>query len=170
MKVELTRLTEEHTDCILRWRADPAVAGWLCSPAPPTREEHLAWLKTLGEKRLEFVIHALPERVPVGTIGLSQINRFHRTAEYGILIGESAYRGRGIALAASVCVLNFAFGELKLHRVFLHVMAHNEAAIRLYDRIGFKREGVLREHVLVGGSFRDVVMMGILDTEWPRLP
>ncbi|HMO04545.1 MAG TPA: GNAT family protein [Kiritimatiellia bacterium] len=168
--VELIPLAEEHTECVLRWRADPEVARWLCSPAPPSREEHLAWLKTLGEKRIEFVILALPERVPVGTIGLSQIDRCHRNAEYGILIGESAYRGRGIALAASGRILDFAFGRLALHRVFLRVMAHNEAALRLYDRIGFVREGVMREQVIIGGVPRDIVVMGILESEWARQP
>lgn len=164
--VALVPLAVEHTDCVLRWRSDPEVARWLFNPVAPSREEHLAWLQTIGEKRIEFVILALPERVPVGTIGLSQIDRCHCNAEYGILIGESAYRGRGVARTASAKILDFAFGELALHRVFLRVMAHNEAALRLYDRIGFVREGIMREHANHGGVFRDVIIMGMMETEW----
>ncbi len=170
IEVELVPLAEEHTDFILRWRANPEVARWLCSQAAPSREEHLAWLKTLGDKRVEFVILALPERLPVGTIGLSHIDPLHRNAEYGILLGEPSFRGRGIAQAASKKILKFAFRELALHRVFLRVMAHNDAALRLYDRIGFVREGVMREQVIIGDVPRDIVVMGILESEWVCRP
>ncbi len=167
--VELIPLAEEHTELILRWRADPVVARELFSPRAPTRAEHLAWLKILGEKRVEFVIMAQPERQPIGTIGLSQIDRYHRSAEYGILLGETAFRGRGFAQAASVALLNLAFGTMALHRVGLRVFADNAPALRLYERIGFRREGVLREPMRGEHGYRDVVMMSLLESEWPPL-
>ena len=165
-RIELVPLSELHTDYILRWRSDPAVANWLCSPRPPTRDEHLAWLKTLGEKRREFIIAVKPENTPVGTIGLSQIDTCHRHAEYGILIGDASFRGRGLAQAASSLILDFAFRTLNLHRVYLRVLAQNESAIRLYERVGFKHEGVMRQHTFMAGKPCDVVMMGILEPEW----
>ncbi|HMP74766.1 MAG TPA: UDP-4-amino-4,6-dideoxy-N-acetyl-beta-L-altrosamine N-acetyltransferase [Kiritimatiellia bacterium] len=166
--VELVSLAEEHTELILRWRSDPVVARELFSPRAPTRAEHLAWLKTLGETRVEFVVMTHPERQPIGTIGLSQIDRYHRTAEYGILLGEPAYRGRGFARAASEAVLNLAFGTMALHRVGLRVFADNGPALRLYERIGFRHEGVLREQLRGEHGYRDVVIMSLLESEWPR--
>jgi pseudaminic acid synthase len=164
--VKLVPLGEEHTDLILRWRHDPVVAHELFSPRPPTRAGHLAWLKTLGEARREYVIVSLPDETPVGTIGLSQIDRHHLTAEYGVLLGQATYRGRGLARAASEAILRIAFEELGLHRLTLRVFADNAAALRLYERIGFCREGVLREHALGEAAYRDVVVMGILESEW----
>lgn len=165
VQVELEPLAERHTECILRWRSDPVVARELFSVRAPTREEHLAWLKTLGERRREFVILAGPERRPVGTIGLSQIDPHHGHAEYGVLLGEEG-RGRGYAGAASQLLLARAFGDLRLHRVYLRVFADNAAALRLYERLGFRCEGVLREHGRGPGGYRDVVMMGLLEAEW----
>lgn len=165
-QVELTPVTTAHTDAILRWRADPDVASEMFSARPPTREEHLAWLATLGEKRREFVILALPERVPVGTIGLSQIDHVHGNGEYGVLLGEPAYRGRGYASAASRLLLQMAFAEWGLHRVSLRVRAHNERALRLYESMGFRPEGVLREQARCGTGYEDVVIMGLLESEW----
>ncbi len=165
-QVELTPVTQAHTDAILRWRADPDVARELFSERPPTREEHLAWLATLGERRREYVILALPERVPVGTIGLSQIDHVHRNAEYGILLGEPAYRGRGFARAASRMLLQTAFADWGLHRVSLRVRDRNERARRLYESMGFRLEGVLREQARRGAGYEDVLIMGLLESEW----
>jgi len=166
VSVELIPVSVEHTDLILQWRADPVVAESLFSPRPPTREEHLAWLKNLGEKRREYVICAFPGKVPIGTIGLSQIDQYHHNAEYGILIGDDKFRGRGYAMAASRHILRIAFVDLHLHRVGLRVMAKNDAALKLYERAGFKREGLLRENVMVQDRYEDVVLMGILEAEW----
>jgi len=95
----------------------------------------------------------------VGTIGLSHIERTHRRAEYGILIGEPGARGKGLAAEASRLLLDYAFRVLGLVRVYLHVFHDNEAAIRLYERVGFAREGLLRRHVSKRGRSRDVVVM-----------
>lgn len=165
-RVALRRMTAEDTDTVLRLRADPGVLAQLFSDTPPTREEHLSWLAGVDARgdRHEFVIVERRTGRVVGTIGLSQIDRRHRRAEYGVLI-EPGARGNGLASEASRLLLQYAFRELRLHRVFLHVFADNEPALRLYDRLGFKTEGCLRQHVAKGNRMRDVIVMAILAPE-----
>ena len=166
-RVSLRRMTVEDTDTVLRFRSDANVLMQLFSDAPPTREMHLRWLADVeaGGDRREFMIVERESGRAVGTIGLSQIDRRHRRAEYGVLIGEPAARGKGLAAEASRLLLRYAFGELGLHRVFLHVLAENEPALRLYERLGFKTEGCLRQHVSKAGRLRDVIVMAVLATE-----
>jgi UDP-4-amino-4,6-dideoxy-N-acetyl-beta-L-altrosamine N-acetyltransferase len=166
-RVTLRRMTVADTDTVLRWRRDASVLTQLFSDAPPTREAHLRWLADVEARgdRHEFVIVERESRRAVGTIGLGQIDRRHRRAEYGVLIGEPDARGKGLAAEASRLLLRYAFGELGLHRVFLNVLADNEAALRLYERLGFKTEGCLRQHVSKGGRLRDVIVMAVLATE-----
>jgi UDP-4-amino-4,6-dideoxy-N-acetyl-beta-L-altrosamine N-acetyltransferase len=168
-RVSLRRMAAEDTDVVLRLRAEPGAHGQLFSDAPPSREAHLRWLGQLQARgdRHEFVIVDLESARIVGTIGLSHIDRRHRRAEYGVLVGEPDARGKGLAAEASRLLLQYAFGELGLHRVFLHVFLDNEPALRLYERLGFKTEGRLRQHVCKDGRFRDVVVMAILATEAP---
>jgi UDP-4-amino-4,6-dideoxy-N-acetyl-beta-L-altrosamine N-acetyltransferase len=165
-EVTLIPLDDTHTDRVLAWRADPIVSRELFSPLPPSREGHLAWLKTLGDSRREYLILAGAEMTPIGTIGLSQINQHHRHAEYGIAIGDRNYRGRGFAQAASHALLRIAFRNLRLHRVGLRVFADNPPALRLYERLGFHREGLLRDMIWSQNRFRDVVVMSLLESEW----
>lgn len=163
-RVVLRPVDERDTDDVVRWRAEPAVAAQLFSERPPTRAEHLAWLARLrpdGDRR-EFIIVERAAGRAVGTIGLSQLDRRYRRAEYGLLIGEPAARGKGMAAEASRLLLQHAFTALGLNRVYLHVLADNDAALRLYGRLGFASEGVLREHVYKDGRFRDVVVMGMV--------
>ena len=63
-------------------------------------------------------------------------------------------------------MLDHAFNQLDLHRVFLFVLDFNPRAIRAYEKVGFKKEGVFREHGYRNGEYCDDHVMGILESEW----
>jgi len=65
-------------------------------------------------------------------------------------------------------ILRYAFDELNLHRVFLQVFSFNQRAINLYEKIGFKQEGQFRQALYRGGKWHDIVVMGILSTEYKQ--
>ena len=149
---------------VVRLRSDPEVQSQLFSARPPTVDEHLRWLADVEARgdRHEFLIVERASGRSVGTIGLSHIDPAHRRAEYGVLLGDPAARCKGLASEASRLLLDYAFRTLGLVRVYLHVLADNEDALRLYERVGFAREGLLRRHVFKGGRFCDVVVMAVL--------
>jgi RimJ/RimL family protein N-acetyltransferase len=62
--------------------------------------------------------------------------------------------------------LDFAFRELNLHRICLTVFSYNPAAIKLYESLGFTREGVYREHLQRDGQRHDMILYGLLRREW----
>jgi len=152
------------TDDVIRMRSEASVLSQLFSAAPPTREEHLGWLERIQkqEDRQEFVIVERRTGRTIGTIGLSNIDRRHQRAEFGILIGASDARGKGFALEASQLLLDYAFNKLGLHRIYLFVFPENEAAIQLYQKLGFQQEGLLHQHVFKDDRFRDVVVFALL--------
>ncbi|WP_181871186.1 GNAT family N-acetyltransferase [Sphaerisporangium album] len=92
------------------------------------------------------------------------------SARVGMVLVSPASRGRGHGAAIMEAALRLAFEKLGVHRVDLGVYLHNAAAIRLYERLGFVREGVHREVTLVGGEWWSSMNMSILAHEWrPRL-
>ena len=63
-------------------------------------------------------------------------------------------------------LLNFAFKDLNLNRVYLHVFETNERALRFYEKCGFIKEGVLRQAAYIDGHYLNVLVMAILETDW----
>ncbi len=164
-RVQLRPMTLADTADVVRWRSDPFVIESMFSDEPPTSESHTRWFEQLQLRgvRQEFIIVERATGRAIGTIGLSGIDRLHRRAEYGILIGEADVRGQGYAREASALLLDYAFNELQLHRVYLLAFADHSAALKLYQRLGFQIEGTLRDHMYKRGAFRDVIMMAILN-------
>jgi diamine N-acetyltransferase len=166
-RVLLRRMSRADAADVVRMRADPEVQAQLFSARPPTMEEHLRWLAEMEARddRHEFMIVERTSGRSVGTIGLSHIDRANRRAEYGVLLGEPDARGKGLAAEASRLLLAYAFGTLGLRRVYLHVFAGNGDALRLYRRVGFQTEGILRQHIRKGCEFLDVTVMAALADE-----
>lgn len=85
----------------------------------------------------------------------------------GILIGDMAWRGKGIAVEAKRAAISDLFDRLGVHRVTSWVNARNFASLHMTMRIGFKQEAQMREQaVLMDGSRADFLGFGILRSEW----
>ena len=101
----------------------------------------------------------------VGTCTLSQLDSTNRRAELGFALGK-AFWGRGYMAAALPAVIEFAFGQLGLQRLFADVDPRNAPSIRALEGLGFRPEGILREHYLAQGEPQDAVVYGLLRREW----
>jgi RimJ/RimL family protein N-acetyltransferase len=82
---------------------------------------------------------------------------------------NAAARGRGYAHEAMVALLNYAFGERNLHRVYLDIDPENSASIRLAQRLGFRWEGHFKQSFLRSGVYYDSVFYAMLASEWRTL-
>lgn len=100
----------------------------------------------------------------IGGVTLFAIDRAHRRAEIGYALA-AAHWGRGHARAAMALVIGHAFGKLGLHRLEADIDPRNEASCRLVERLGFRREGLLRERWQVGGEVCDSALYGLLERE-----
>ena len=101
----------------------------------------------------------------LGTISLKNISLIDENAEYAVVIRPSM-QGKGIALNASKQLLEKAFLDYHLNKVYLTVLEDNKNAIKLYDKLGFKKEGLLRKHVVSEGQFKNWLLYGLLKDEY----
>lgn len=164
----LKLIDEEDAKDIVKWRNQIEVINNLFSYKGITLSEHKNWFEGYlkDNSRIEFVIFVKEDNKKIGTIGLSNIDYKNQKAEYGILIGENAEWGKGYAEEASFAIINYGFKELNLNKIYLHVFKANIKALRLYNKLGFIEEGILRRHIFKNGDFKDVVVMSILRGEW----
>jgi RimJ/RimL family protein N-acetyltransferase len=100
----------------------------------------------------------------IGNIKIDPINFKHGWGEYGILIGDQSYWGKGVGFEVSNAVIDFCFeGNLKLRKINLGVRAENIAAITLYNKLGFEIEGIYKKHSVTTSGFDDVLRMAIFN-------
>jgi [ribosomal protein S5]-alanine N-acetyltransferase len=167
-KVLLRALHRSDAPELVRQLGDPAVRRGLRLDRAPTLEEELALVERLGASAedLVFGICARDGGRLLGVVGLHQVDRDSCHAQLGIFIGDPAQWNRGYGTEATRLAVAHAFGAMRLNRVWLHVFADNPAAIRVYEKLGFRREGVLRQHQRRGAAWVDVVAMAVLRGEW----
>lgn len=169
-KTRLTALTSADLSHIARWWEDSYfLRNFSTDPAVPRNEDQLNRRfdpTTTSADTFLFVIRPLDGDDPIGLFELDGVSWTNRTTWFSIGIGEAANRGRGYGSDATQTGLAFAFQELNLWRVCLSVFSYNQPAIAMYEKLGFVREGVYREHLERDGRRYDMYLYGLLRHEW----
>jgi [ribosomal protein S5]-alanine N-acetyltransferase len=101
----------------------------------------------------------------VGRIGLDLKLPERQVGELWFILERPSW-GQGLMPEAARCLADFGFREKKLRRIFLECDPRNVGAVRLAEKLGMQREGVLREHVCVKGEWCDSLFYGVLAPEW----
>ncbi|WP_087975132.1 GNAT family N-acetyltransferase [Oceanobacillus rekensis] len=103
----------------------------------------------------------------IGHISLGKIDRKNKSARVGkVLVGNKNVRGKGIGEQMIKEILTIAFDELYLHRISLGVYDFNTPAISCYEKLGFAKEGLLRDAAKIGEEYWSSWEMSILESEW----
>lgn len=166
-KVRLRPISDADTELIVHWRNLPSVKQYFIFREPFTSEMHRNWLKNKVETGLvvQYIIEDMQDGKSVGSVYFRDIDNNNRSAEYGIFIGETSARGRGLGSETAKLFTDFGFDFLGLHRISLRLISGNAAAQRSYEKAGFVHEGTFRDMVKLDGEFRDIVFMARLKEE-----
>jgi RimJ/RimL family protein N-acetyltransferase len=167
-KIALGPIRRDLLPLYQRWINDFEVTRTLGARLRPmTWEAEAAWYERASRSEGEVLL-TIYERAtmrPIGNTGLHDLDPFHRTAEFGILIGEKECWGKGYGTEVTRLVLDYGFHALGLHNILLTVYSFNERGLRAYARAGFREIGRRREAVRVGGEAYDAVYMDCLAGE-----
>jgi len=169
-QVRLAPLRQDDLPALWAWINDRELVVFNAPYRPVSEAQHRAWFDDVARSRttVVFGIRTVDGDRLIGTAQLHAIHPVHRSAELQIRIGDAAERGRGLGTAAVEQLLDFGFRDLNLHRIGLHVLADNAAALRVYEKCGFQREGVLREAAHIDGKLVDLVILGLLRSDRAR--
>ncbi|MFG3506216.1 GNAT family N-acetyltransferase [Streptomyces sp. NPDC047821] len=169
-RVLLRPVTEEDAAAFADILGDPEVATFTGIPAdePPLSLDHLrSWYGSRGEQpdRLDLALIDRASGELVGELVFNEWDEPNRRCNFRTLVGPRG-RGRGLGTEAIRLFLGYGFERLGLNRVSLGVFAFNPRAIRVYEKVGFVREGVEREALLHEGGWIDSLTMSVLAREW----
>ena len=168
--IVLRPLEIKDVDALYRFRNDSEVTarlvGYSAGMSKPNLEQWVHDHKNNADEAFWAIADSKSDDC-IGHVALYNIDHRARSAEFGIALDKSAW-GHGIGTVSTTAVIRFGFEQLNLHRIYLTVLASNNAAIRLYEQLQFRVEGVMRDHHFSMGQYTDVILMALLDNEWQR--
>lgn len=168
--IKLTPVTRKDLPFLFKWINDRELVLNSAPYMPVSEMQHEAWFNTMIEKKDAFLfgIRLLKNDLLIGTCQLHSLHQIHRSCELQIRMGEAQHRGHGYGREAVSLLLGYAFRDLDLHRVFVHVLDGNQTAIKTYLQAGFTQEGILRKAACINGQYVNVLVMGILREDYDR--
>lgn len=169
-RIYLRRLEREDLGGnYFQWLNDQNVTKWMRHGIFPNSYESMKAFyesQAMSKTDIVFAIILQEQDRHIGNIGLHSINYVFRSAEIGILIGETDCWGKGYAAEAISLLSRHCFTRLNLNRLAAGAVDKNVGSIRAFEKAGFSREGVARQAYFCEGQYHDCVNLSLLYSEW----
>jgi RimJ/RimL family protein N-acetyltransferase len=166
--IRLRAREPEDEQLLFTWFNDPEVTEFLGGERYPisraTQREFLARPGPNYESA-GFAVETLADRRLIGGVDLRTSDPANRSATLGIAIGDKTCWDGGYGTDTMRTVCRFGFEVMNLHRIQLTTSAANLRARRVYEKVGFREEGILRDDRFTRGRYFDTVVMGLLEGE-----
>ena len=166
MIVQLEQVTIADKALLREWRNSSEVSRWMYTNHHISKLEHSAWFDQMLKNEATKYWKIVVDELPVGTVSLSEIDLVDQTCAWAIYLGESSAMGQGIAQAACLLSLNFAFHNLKIQVVRCEAIAENTRALGLYEQVGFVPITNETQVVRRGESNLAIVKLELSDSAW----
>jgi hypothetical protein len=167
-KCYLTSVEESSIETLRNWRNNPELRKYFREYREINKSMQKQWYENRvlnNQNQVDFEIHDVKTEKLIGHCGLYYINWVSRSAEFTVYIGDFDYRGKGIGKDALITLFDYGFKTLNLHRIWCEVYSNNKA-LGVYEHIGFKKEGVMRETYYNAGQYWDSTILSMLSREW----
>ena len=170
-RLVLRPFEKTEIDDVLAYANDPEWVEYLVNiPHPFTRADAETFVARFsdpaGWDNLPMFAVTLDGTV-IGEVYLNALDRDNERAELGYSLSRK-YRGRGLATEATTAVVDWAFRTQHLHRIYATCDPRNRHSIRVLEKLGMHREGLLSHHLKWKDEYRDVAYYGLLRSEWEQ--
>lgn len=172
-RLTISRLTREDVDVYhdMVETNYAYLSQWLQFITAPTYEESQRMVNHLvqenaQQKSLHFLIYYQGQAV--GMISYNMINKLDGVAEIGYWLIEEA-QGQGIVTQCLKFLIDYAFNQLIMAKVLIFIAADNLKSRELPEKLGFRKEGILRQQQVLNDKRHDLIIYGLLVKEWEEL-
>jgi len=167
-KIYLRPVEPEDAKFLSKGENDPVVrdALFLALPVSLTNEQEKIEQLIKSKDAIILIIVEKETNQSVGQTAFFRIDFISRAAVFYLAILDPACWSKRFGSEATKLMVDYAFKTLNLNRIQLHVCAENTPAIKIYERVGFIKEGVLRQAMFRNGNYVDFWVMGMLRDDW----
>jgi RimJ/RimL family protein N-acetyltransferase len=170
-KVYLNLVEFEDIPNRVKWINNDEVQNTLMYDVPTSLAKTTEWYKKsiMDPTRREFSIFTIDNSVNIGFCGLININTKTKSAELHCVIGDTSYWKGGYGSETYRLLMDYGFEELGLNKIYGYQLLHNYGAHRVVEKLGWKREGLLRQEMYGHGKLHDVYYVACLREDWENL-
>ncbi|MBI5931572.1 MAG: GNAT family N-acetyltransferase [Chloroflexi bacterium] len=171
-KIVLRPYQDGDAEIILESSNNPTIRRLTATFATFTLEQTQQYVARFAHAtdRVGFIIAHPTTLEALGEIVILNIDADSRSANIRVSLFYEADFNKGYGSEAMRLMVDYAFQTLKLHRLGLDVLSLNPRAFHVYEKVGFKREGILRDVLFYEGQYHDEIIMSILEHEWESRP
>lgn len=159
----IRKVVAEDLPMVLAWRNHAEVRRYMFTQHEISLDEHSNWFAKASQDPSRCLLIVEEDKQAIGYVQFSKVEE-GGVADWGFYTLPDVPKGTGRKLG--VMALNHAFGPLKLHKVCGQAIESNQASIAFHQRLGFAREGVLRDQQRINGAYHSLHCFGLLATEW----
>lgn len=160
----LRDIKESELDIMLAWRNEPKVRSNMYTQHVISPNEHYSWWeKTKIRQDQKYYMYECVGQ-PCGIASFNNLDLKNRNSAWAFYTSPSAPMGSGYKM--EFLMLDMAFNNLNLHKLYCEVLEFNKPVIALHHKFGFETEGVLKEQHLINGDFVNVHRLAIFKKEW----
>ena len=154
--IRLRALEPEDLELLYRWENDSALLKEYI--------ENAAQQTIFEARQLRLMMTLKPEQKTIGVLDLFDFDPHNRRAACGILV-DRPYQGNGYGFRSMRLLTDYAFSFLGMRQLYVHIPAHNVDSLRLYERFGFERTGILRDWVVTDNRrYADVYVLQLINS------
>jgi UDP-4-amino-4,6-dideoxy-N-acetyl-beta-L-altrosamine N-acetyltransferase len=167
--IELRCLEHDDLSRIVEWRNQKEIRKFFFDKSLISMSSQKKWFERYLEDPSKEIFIAVSKQTtkPIGMIGLYQIDPNNHKAEIGsTMVGDPSMWGKGTAAEMIGLVLEYAFEDLNLNRIYAYAVDYNKGSVRVKEKCGFQLEGTLRQDHYANGRFHDVQLLGITREFW----
>lgn len=163
MSPQIRHMVHADLEMVLAWRNHPDVRRNMVTHHEITPDEHQRWFERfLPDPKKHLLIFEVNQQ-PLGFVNFSETCN-GGIADWGFYVAPYAPKGSGRQLGRAA--LNYAFTQVKFHKVNGQALAYNQRSIQFHQSQGFRQEGILRDQHFDGERFHNVICFGLLCPEW----
>ncbi|MBR5912768.1 MAG: GNAT family N-acetyltransferase [Selenomonadaceae bacterium] len=163
-RLRIRRADLSDLNYILNLQAKPENLKFI---VPFDEKIHTLILTSNGTQTMDVVVEERDTNKLVGYFMLNDLNNPHNKVEFMHVIIDK--KGCGYGREALQALLKWSFDVKKFHRVYLDCKTYNEVALHLYESVGFKREGIMRDVIRVNGVYEDLILLSILENDFKSI-
>lgn len=173
-KLKCRKIREEDLEMLMNWRMMPEISQFMNTDPKLTMKGQKKWYekiksyyeKELSDKDKEFYWVLEIGDTPIGFVSFVDWNKHNSVIHTGVYIAVKEKRSIKLIFDLQLSMYEFAFETLGVNKVSMEILSNNINVIRLNERLGAHRDGIMRQEIYKNGEYLDLYLLSVLKDEW----